>query len=263
MCQFNMFNLWFLTSRRFKKWWIPGENLEANKARQSWSSAKFCQGVKFYDPGLFETLGPALKKCFQMGLDGPGQAVGGKSKMMWCHVMPVAVIASLRALQGSHPFETIRNFIIPFSFKSWASCCNHLLGGSRNQIIWNHMESRWLGYEAQIMAAKGLRCQASAKRFSLLEVWVSDVLRTGKEDRWFTVLKYLKLGVMNRMNYDGWSCANAINAGGMDPMKLGNQWNLRLHGSTAKALDVLKALSQLNAAKAQRGVSCDVLWYGC
>lgn len=45
----------------------------------------------------------------------------------------------------------------------------------------------------------------------------------------------------------------------MDPMELGNQWNLRLHGSTAKALDVLKALSQLNAAKAQRGVSCDVL----
>ena len=30
--------------------------------------------MKFYDPGLFETLGPALKKCFQMGLDGPGQA---------------------------------------------------------------------------------------------------------------------------------------------------------------------------------------------
>ena len=37
----------------------------------------------------------------------------------------------------------------------------------------------------------------------------------------------------------------------MDPMELGNLLDLR-HGSTAKALDVLKALSQLNAAKAQR-----------
>ena len=34
-------------------------------------------------------------------------------------------------------------------------------------------------------------------------------------------------------------------------MELGNLLDLR-HGSTAKALDVLKALSQLNAAKAQR-----------
>lgn len=31
-------------------------------------------GVKFYDPGLFETLGPALKKCFQIGLETPSQA---------------------------------------------------------------------------------------------------------------------------------------------------------------------------------------------
>eukprot|EP00438_Fugacium_kawagutii_P018393 Skav220281 [mRNA] locus=scaffold915:62742:72034:+ [translate_table: standard] len=52
--------------------------------------------VKFYDPGLFETLGPALKKCFQMGLDAPGQAGAKRFSLL----EDVAFLSQLRADQG-------------------------------------------------------------------------------------------------------------------------------------------------------------------
>eukprot|EP00435_Cladocopium_sp_Y103_P067390 s358_g30.t1 len=59
--------------------------------------------VKFYDPGLFETLGPALKKCFQMGLDGPGQAGAKRFSLLEA----LDVLKALSQLNAAKALSTV------------------------------------------------------------------------------------------------------------------------------------------------------------